>query len=378
MLIYSNLRATVCSKPQMAERWIFKVEECEKKTTFPEVRQKTKDLSEYKTEYDKIYKGKNPDISREDFAKLYDSFSPDVRAMICEENDPFFPLTIKNMIRSVGMFTVLSVQNEFISLEVYFPEGQESVRRVEMLFRRANAMRLVFEPKLKLSITIYHLNAPKRVSLPFVINSGYTEFQDNKAKKIVIYRREELLKVLTHEMIHACRMDRVDGKLNHYNGELVKKCCVCNENSSDMMRVEEAYTDTWAIIINSLLLHRSGKELNWEQLRDDIAFSVKQCALLVKFFGFETVREIGRPCSNKCISQHTSFLSYYVVKSSLLWLIEEFMGTFPNLQIDAKKYEKLVHKSMNNSNWQDAVDEEIRKLPQHLDGISLRMSKTLS
>lgn len=159
---------------------------------------------------------------------------------------------------------------------------------------------------------------------PKNINTGYTVLDNNN---ITIYRKEELHKIVIHELIHALGIDNGldnDKKfkcifkvhLKYYAfcpqniscgydiNDNNKKCNLddyINENS--VLRLNEGYTDTIADILNSLFYAIDlGQKNKWnfdqilnkhaELLKAEISFAVFQVAKLLLYFNFNDYRDL--------------------------------------------------------------------------------------
>ena len=73
------------------------------------------------------------------------------------------------------------------------------------------------------------------------INTGYSW-----SNNIVIYRKEELLKLIIHEMIHLLDIDIKYEYNNSVKYKFLKSLCI---ESVDVL-INESYVETWAIIIH--------------------------------------------------------------------------------------------------------------------------------
>jgi hypothetical protein len=234
-------------------------------------------------------------------------------------------------------------------------------------------MQQAFAVYNKLEITLWHLDAPKTLGDPIRINSGYTEFVGRTRRKVVIYRREELLKVLTHEMIHALGLDGNQNDPGHSRA-LADRFCLCDRSDTSMTRPEEAYTDAWAIIINASLRNTP--------IEDEQRHCVQQCAALLVWFGFSSIEDFERDSGSgpqRCLPQSTSLLSYYVLKSALLSNLETFVRSFPKVWIDPARFRVVTEASLDRREWRRAIRNAAAGLSRDkIRGQTMRMSVTLS
>lgn len=338
------------------------------------------------------------------FAEWFDGLPLMERVRLEQENgldgNIFFPLQIQLQIQRTDIFhsyvyewTSPGREESRCEMVVNFPERNSSTsaaapkgrksgilsperarRRADFCVRRAMSMQQAFGVFSPLEITLWHLDAPKTLADPIRINSGYTEFPESgRKRRIVIYRREELLKVLTHEMIHALGLDGNQNDTGH-SRRLTDRFCLCDRSDTTMTRPEEAYTDAWAIIINA---HLRGTPIREEQIH-----CVEQCASLLVWFGFRSVEDFERatsPTGSGCVPQTTSLLSYYVLKSALLSNLETFVRSFPEVWIDHPLFARVTEKSLDRAAWRQEVRNAAAGMTRDkLRGRTMRMSVTLS
>lgn len=157
---------------------------------------------------------------------------------------------------------------------------------------------------------------------PRHINTGYTSIGANN---IVIYRLEELEKILVHELIHATRLDQ--GLMNNkikcifnahlkyhafcpketvcgYESDTAKTCSVDDYTNEDsILRLGEGYTDCLSDLLNTLFYSiEIGREKRWDYddilnnyskiLQTEISFAVFQVAKLLLYFNFNDYRDL--------------------------------------------------------------------------------------
>ena len=162
------------------------------------------------------------------------------------------------------------------------------------------------------------------------INSGYT----SPGHKLCIFRKEELYKVLTHELIHYLKLDLV----RHVEFPDYYKYFNIPQNTE--IRLNEAYTETFAVIFNSMINTKGEKELI-SVLNRELKYSLYQCAKILDYYNFGSALEFfKRNDGNTKFNQQTSVFSYFIVKTLILF----------NLDIFLRFYEKIDH-----TNFKDFV-----------------------
>lgn len=195
-----------------------------------------------------------------------------------------------------------------------------------------------FSSQKKCSITLLankekkKLNSSIKLIGPNEINSGSTSFSNfynpdpNYPNPILIWREEEMFKVLIHELLHSFLFD---DKLRGINTDPIKKLFKVPKNME--IRLSEAYTETWAVFLNSLIIASQYKK-SWfkfqEILRMEMLFSCFQIAKVLLFFGFSDIHDFYKSKNNnklKNFQQKTSVFSYCIIKGALLFSIDKFL-----------------------------------------------------
>jgi hypothetical protein len=196
--------------------------------------------------------------------------------------------------------------------------------------------------------------------------------------EIHLYREEEWFKVFIHETFHSYGLDfsTMD------NGPANKKINQIFGITGDV-RLYESYTEVWAEIIHiCFLVHfEMVNAPKWEnvdnfvsKIRDiliyEITFSLLQCAKVLKHSGL-TYEDIAKQDSvskqrvANLYKEETPLFSYYIVKSILLFFINDFVKW------------TMIHNrgSFNFQKTQQNVDAYIRFIQTH--SIHPKYTKTM-
>ena len=145
--------------------------------------------------------------------------------------------------------------------------------------------------------------------------------------ELFIWRKEEFEKVLVHELIHTLKLDFLT-----YPEQLTKDILnYFNIPTDTQIRVGEAYVETWAVIINTILISKSVNNF-FEHFEKEVLFSLFQSSKIMHHFGYN--------CLNKCkmsmirahvdiregdLRQETSVFSYFILKTGILLHIHSFI-----------------------------------------------------
>ena len=164
------------------------------------------------------------------------------------------------------------------------------------------------------------------------VNTGFT-FACKHENEINIYRKEEWFKVLIHECMHSFGLDFSHHECSHINKKILGLFPVNVD-----VRIYETYCEMWAELLNIMFIVFHGSNSKMENLVKQTEkymdyeriFSVFQCAKILKHFGlkykhlYESTQEavLSR---NLRYKENTPVLSYYIIKSFLMYKINHFL-----------------------------------------------------
>lgn len=164
------------------------------------------------------------------------------------------------------------------------------------------------------------------------VNTAFTYVCPNDGK-IVIYRKEEWFKVFIHETFHTFKLDFSSMNLTSTFPVLQKLFKITCD-----IDLSEAYTETWATIINMLYCIDS-VNLDSDKLNDAMNIvinverqhSLSQINKILLFNGLTYRQLIESRTINDIYKEKTNVFSYYVIKGILMYHINDFL-TFCNIQ----------------------------------------------
>jgi len=148
------------------------------------------------------------------------------------------------------------------------------------------------------------------------INSGVSIFQSGTAPQINIFRKEEMNKLIIHEMVHCLDMDDRNIAIDFSK--------IFNIPPQNDYKVYEAYTEFMAVVINTMISH---DKANWQAaFAAEQRFALFQIAKILVYYGFINIAEFNRPyCCDK-FRQETEVFSYFFIKAALLFRADEFLA----------------------------------------------------
>jgi hypothetical protein len=145
--------------------------------------------------------------------------------------------------------------------------------------------------------------------------------------RIIIWRKEELLKSIFHETVHFFKLDIIKSSqiIKHYLQQHL------NIEQNTEILVREGYTEFITNILNILFIIRNNYNYKTfiEYLTREKQFSIKQNATILSYFKYKSFNDFLKH-ENKndkiyTFKQNTSCISYYILKSLFLFNFEEIL-----------------------------------------------------
>jgi hypothetical protein len=207
---------------------------------------------------------------------------------------------------------------------------------------------------------------------PDNINSGVTTYYYDKHinNKTMVFRKEEMKKLVLHELIHNLGYDFVTLTIT-FNAHLY-----FNISPHQKITINEAYTESIACIINCMISsyeinHRKNFKLFSDFLVYEMTFSLFQTAKILLHYGFDSAEDFIRPYNKSDkFKQNTSVFSYFFVKTGLLFSLSKFADFLKkyadcfyitNKPEAAIAYKKLIIDCCMNKDYMTALNHFIKK-----------------
>lgn len=178
------------------------------------------------------------------------------------------------------------------------------------------------------------------------INSGATVHNLlDESVELFIWRKEEIEKVLLHEMIHTLKLDFM-GYPEDLKSDIIEKF---NIPSSIDLRLGEAYVETWAVLLNTIYVSFTKTQEKAQTIQEqckinskeffklfamEIFFTLYQSSKILRHFGYECITgckvplqksENPKEMAQKLFEQETSVFSYYLIKAGVLMDLGNFL-----------------------------------------------------
>lgn len=207
----------------------------------------------------------------------------------------------------------------------------------------------LFKESLTKNITInyYLLDEKKRVPnnqmIPNLhhINSGMCSYKTGKCD-IHIWRKEEILKVTIHELLHGLHQEILQDTpkiISNYQSKY--------NISSKEININETYTEIWANILNCFLLSFSFQTDRY--LYFTILLSAEKLFCSYQSHTIKKITQLGKKVID--INQYTNVLPYYIVRCELFQQLPKFLEY-------CRKYNKNYVIIKNKTMWQQFFQQQ--------------------
>jgi hypothetical protein len=221
--------------------------------------------------------------------------------------DAFVPVPIIEWAETRGRVLQTVRVTEFVTVHVLSDEplAEPMLRHVARVVKWIGG-----GSKTLLTLWIYPSPMKKRVSMRGVplgrneVNSGVTY---RAGGWIHIFRREELLKVLIHELLHFYGRDINDTPWVDDHAVGVSTAGTCRP-----VLLNEAYTEAVALLMHTFYSSTTSGKSFRDLLERELRHSRCMYYLVLYHYDIRTIADLARLC------QHTNVVSYYLIKYHLV------------------------------------------------------------
>lgn len=262
-------------------------------------------------------------------------------------NNPFVSIDV-HIVAEINNLHYMHITARNIDIHIYSIHECD-ITLINDIIHICNFMRDLANTDRHILLRILYCSNKKELKLfngtltPINTNSGSAL----KGSFINIWRKEELKKVLIHELTHYLYIDD-DPSNSGYDS--LSNSLRRKYNISSNVLPNEAFTETLAIIIHTIYMcyKLNDKYTLWDLLCREIHFSIFQCAKILSVFGIYDFKSFYK------IKQTTSIMSYYIFKSALLYSIKDFLQFLDKSLIFENRnneFKSLIINSMNNKSY---------------------------
>lgn len=153
------------------------------------------------------------------------------------------------------------------------------------------------------------------------INSGVSfPYSDENETNIIIYRKEEFYKVLTHEMLHLYQVIPEEEELERKIIEFYPKLY-------NTININETFVELNAMLINIKIISKLTGDDEKHLMKKECNWSKNQYENILKFFGIKSTDDVNVKFNEK----GTHAFSYYILK----WL---YFNQIACMNIETKQF----------------------------------------
>ena len=248
------------------------------------------------------------------------------------------PAPIRETINPDDRMDHFTFKFKYRTVNIYISHVPNLSKYMKNIYLWFHFVDMYASPKCSLTINAYINLTPftKRVPNPgspidqMNANTAFTTFCSSNTD-IHVYRLEEWFKVLIHESFHSLGLEFSPFTNSDTNRQILEMFAVKSD-----VNLGESYAEMWAEIINCVIMSylsvrdkgnhaRMLKKLN-ELLNIETKFSLFQCAKVLrhnhmKYSDFLS----GSSSTLQNYSENTNVLSYYIIKSILMYHKDSFI-----------------------------------------------------
>jgi len=168
------------------------------------------------------------------------------------------------------------------------------------------------------------------------VNSGSNYFSDTESE-ICIFRREEAIKVIFHEIIHGLRFSQLGS-----HEEITKRLCQKYNLGSKDILVDESYTEMWAKIMNCYFISSlTNSQTKFQHFSTLLALEQE-----FSIYQGNKVKHFVKNSTDKNIDKDTNVSAYYLVVGEIFCQFHKFLTTCkldPHVRDTNKCLEYIYH-----------------------------------
>ena len=220
-------------------------------------------------------------------------------------------------------------------LNIYLQDRDKPFPNTKLLVKALSLLFALTDKNRKFTIHLALLNDRKliRKNQKHItkknVNSGSCSFSDTEAE-ICVWRKEEAIKVLFHECIHALRFSDLNS-----DDDITQKLCQKYNLESKAILIDESYTEIWAKILNCYLVSYLVNAKDMYQHFCTMLAIEKEFSL----YQANKVRMIAKRLKTKNkysnLDSDTNVTAYFIVVAEIFDHFNEFLticGTNPYLK----------------------------------------------
>lgn len=218
------------------------------------------------------------------------------------------------------IWTTKSKYNVKNTLNIYLKQDDENLPHTKLLIRAISYITSFSDKHRSINVHLCLLpdkkiikkNSQKLTQLN--VNSGSNRFSDTHSE-ICIFRREECIKVIFHEIIHGLRFS----SLGNHDMITQRLCQKYNLDSREIL-IDESYTEIWAKILNTYFISSlTNSHTKYQHFCTMLAIE-KEFSL----YQGNKIKGFIKKSKDKNLDKDTNVSAYFLVVAEIFSNLEEF------------------------------------------------------
>jgi len=181
-------------------------------------------------------------------------------------------------------------------------------------------------------------------------------------KQLNIFRKEELSKLLFHELCHRENIETYNVGYDDNKKKAWSKKWAVNKIGYDVLNLDETIVEVFGEFINIVVtasLCHNNKLFNFNKLwKYELFFGLFQTAKILYIAGFANNREFVLPASN-LLHTITSTVEYHIFKTICMLNFNKFYSLYTNNKMD-ELYDMIYDFSSSNVVYNNIIDRLIK------------------
>ena len=290
-------------------------------------------------------------------------------------NNPFVSNEILHSIKSLNnnLKLVLKINGNILTINIYYDKQDLKKFVSNILIIISFIFHLMNKNVGNVNINYYLTDHKKTIDKDVKdgLNYGHINNGCCNINTIDIWRKEELIKVTIHELIHLFNCD----KSMNDNSFIINEYLTRYNINSERVNTFEAYTEIWANILNSYFISKwtlmktdpsGSSDLFCDLVNYERIWSHIQCVKVLKLTNFNFDKMKYDILIN--LNAETNVWAYYILRSMVYFNINNFILDMKkhninriNLRDDINYYNNyilnIVEKTLYNKDYKDILEK---------------------
>jgi hypothetical protein len=286
----------------------------------------------------KKYPYTNIDISEiQNIKNAYQEYSPIYKVINTPleiEGSKFIDKALLDEIKTFNKY--IQIKEPSIDIKISYKD-EPTKKLINIIYSAVKLFQKLYSKKnniISIALTTHKRMLTTPVIKPINVNGGQTDL-----KEIEIFRKEEVVKVLMHELCHFYELDCEN--INKNQSSVMKRF---NIKTPNYLSVQEAFTEYLAMIHHiALISYYTNQSIRLIYHYEKI-FSLFQICKILNHYKFKKFEDLYK---NELV-QETNVFSYYIIKFFILYKMDN-KCSLRNLNeiLDDSEIIKIINENMN-------------------------------